>query len=166
MGQKTSNQKPNWVGRLILPLALLLCSSAVLEAQFTRVSGDLNLGITSPNSGGQAWGDLNEDGYLDVIVFDNSTANSAASKMFLNNGPPNYTFNDVTNSKINGWNTAVLWGRQMVVADFNNDGYNDVLRGGGGITVVEVYFNDGPPNYTFGNALQNADFTISSTLVT
>ena len=136
------------------------------NAQFSRVAVDPGIEVSTTSNGGHAWGDLNDDGYPDLILYLSSNSSAVDAKMYFNDGPPNYTFTDTTDNSIAGFDNSVRFGRQMLIVDFNNDGYNDVLSGGGGNSDVEIYFNDGPPNFTFGDVNQDPDFVITSSLVT
>ncbi len=147
---------------LLFPLFLFISNNSS-NAQFIQIAGANGLDdATSGAVNGQAWGDLNNDGNLDVIFPSQSSGNNVFGKLFLNDGPPNYTFSDSTSALIDGFNDADAFGRQMLIVDFNNDGYNDILRGFGGGKIIEIYFNDGPPNYTFGDASQQPDIEIGS----
>lgn len=70
------------------------------------------------NGGGVAAGDLNNDGFADLVF----TGNQAGNKVYINNG--NFSFKDVSKSagmeNQNGWSTGV------VLVDINNDGWNDI----------------------------------------
>ena len=152
--------------KAIILVSVLLLLNNTLSAQFIKIPGakGLDENSTTRKNNGQAWGDIDNDGNLDVIIPTFGTGgNFTHGQLFLNSGAPNYTFTDITNTHIDGFNDNLRNGRQMLIADFNNDGYNDILRGGGGTNIdTEIYYNDGPPNYTFGNASQQPDFLISS----
>ena len=135
----------------ILIVCIIALFSQSLNAQFSKIAGAKGLGNTTGGRiNGHAWGDLDNDGDQDVIIWSAGSGNSAQSKLFINNGSPNFTFTDVTNARIDGFNDYSNYGRQMLIVDFNNDGYNDILRGYGGGVNTEIFYNDGPPNYTFG----------------
>ncbi|MFK8006624.1 MAG: FG-GAP-like repeat-containing protein [Saprospiraceae bacterium] len=151
-------------GKSIMIFLSLLFFYFHSSGQFSRIVGARGLNDnTSGNINGHAWGDVDADGDLDVIFFSAGSGSNAQSKLFINSGAPSYTFTDVTSSRIAGFNDFNNNGRQMLIVDFNNDGYNDILRGFGSSREVEIYYNDGPPNYTFGLATtQQPDVTIGA----
>ncbi|MFK8102594.1 MAG: FG-GAP-like repeat-containing protein [Saprospiraceae bacterium] len=136
---------------LLICLLFLGGFSTNLLAQFTMIPGAKGADDASGGAiNGQAWGDLDGDGDEDLIIYVADAGNTATSKLLINSGAPNYTFSDSTTARIDGFNDAHSFGRQMLIVDFNNDGYNDILRGFGGSNNIEIYYNDGPPSYTFG----------------
>jgi len=72
-----------------------------------------------------AWGDFNNDGFMDVYV-GASAAGDGAHKLMKNNGDG--TFTDVTSGS--GAEEAP-WGIENNSADVDNDGYIDILTNGG-----------------------------------
>jgi len=152
----------------IFSLFLLLGFTFQVNAQFSRIATDPGIELSTTSNGGQAWGDFNEDGYPDLIIYMNSNSGNVDARMFFNDGAAG-TFTDVTETKIDGFlngTTKIRFGRQLLIADFNNDGLNDVLAGGGGSSDIHIYFNNGAPNYTFGDASMEPHFIISGSLVT
>ena len=73
--------------------------------------------LTSFGRGVYSFGDINNDGFIDMMV----TNRSGLIKLYKNNG--NNTFTDITNSA--GLDVVVSWGGPNM-ADFNNDGYLDI----------------------------------------
>jgi len=73
---------------------------------------------------GSAWGDYNNDGYLDLYLPQIYDIDYAYSFLYLNNGDG--TFTDVTDQAgVRVWNTyAGVW------ADYNQDGWLDLLTAG------------------------------------
>lgn len=154
------------VHKVLLLSFLFFSCTPFIFAQFTRVSGDKGLDLSSTQSGGQAWGDLNNDGYPDVIMHEDAGGNKDYGRLYINGGPSaNFEFTDYTSFLIDGFNDKISYGRQMLIVDFNNDGYNDILRGCGGSSSTEVYYNNGPPNYDFGDSDQQPDFVITSSSI-
>ena len=86
-----------------------------------------------------AWADFDNDGYMDVFVGASSTANGY-SKLMRNNGDG--TFTDVTAGS--GVLNANL-GVENAPADFDNDGYVDILSNG------NILFNNGDFTFTTYN---------------
>jgi hypothetical protein len=83
-------------------------------------------GILSPKDlGSAAWGDYNNDGYMDILLTgDFGTFSNPAyfSKIYKNNGDG--TFTEQTGSSLPGvYRSSGTWG------DYNNDGYLDILFG-------------------------------------
>lgn len=129
-------------------LALLPFSSAYSQA-FSRVT---NVGtvVTRTNaSWGSSWGDVNNDGWMDVYVIQGSTP-----ALHLNNGDG--TFSEVTTGHhvtFSGNHNSAIFG------DYDNDGYQDlyVSHLGPGTPIPPgqqlnprlnfLYRNSGPPNY-------------------
>lgn len=88
-----------------------------------------------------AWADFDNDGDMDVYVGASSTSNGD-SKLMRNNGDG--TFTDVTSGS--GVLAASL-GIENAPADFDNDGYVDILSNG------DILFNNG--DFTFTNYASN-----------
>ena len=88
-----------------------------------------------------AWADFDNDGDMDVYVGASSTSNGD-SKLMKNNGDG--TFTDVTSGS--GVLAAQL-GIENAPADFDNNGYKDILSNG------DILFNNG--DFTFTNYASN-----------
>ena len=93
-----------------------------------------------------AFGDINNDGYLDVMV----TNSAGGIKLYKNNG--NFTFEDITNSS--GLNVYVSYGGPLM-ADFNNDGYMDIYISQND-TIEYLFINN--KNETFTNIVPDSVF--------
>ncbi|MCK5562022.1 MAG: PKD domain-containing protein, partial [Thermoplasmata archaeon] len=110
---------------------------------FTNRSPELD--IPSITGDSFAWGDYNNDGHLDFITRGNTTI---GTRLFKNNGPPNYNFTDVTNQSNISKRGYPVW------ADYNNDGYLDLITAGKSPYVAEgqgkyeihLYQNSGNSN--------------------
>ena len=112
---------------LILLLLLCLLSSAWSDIQFEEVSQ--HAGITRlGQSWGNAWGDFDGDGYLDLWA----TNHKQKPSLYRNNGDGTFTdiIDIVWNANPYADTHGVAW------ADFDNDGDQDlmVVSGGGGGT--------------------------------
>ena len=75
-----------------------------------------------------AWGDFDNDGYMDVLVGSNAGLDGSlfTQKLMKNNGDG--TFTNITEGS--GLDTFSGTSRDYVTHDFNNDGYLDILGGG------------------------------------
>ncbi|WP_299433077.1 CRTAC1 family protein [uncultured Aquimarina sp.] len=89
---------------------------------------------------GVACEDINNDGLIDVLLL-----GGFGNKLFLNSSKGNYFTDITTSSNINNWNDELnSFGepRQPIIADFNNDGTQDIF-----ITYVndthKLYKNNG-----------------------
>jgi hypothetical protein len=104
---------------------------------FTNVSVAANM-ANPTQTWSSAWGDFNNDGYVDALIGMNSNSNGL-SKVMKNNG--NGTFTDVSSGS--GYDTGATTSREYVAYDFDNDGFLDIL--GGGNTIM---FGDGAFHFT------------------
>jgi hypothetical protein len=85
-----------------------------------------------------AWGDFDNDGFMDVMVGASNTTNGS-HKLMRNNGDG--TFTDITAGS--GYDIFPSVNIEHVTHDFNNDGYLDIL--GGGNTIM---MNNGDMTFT------------------
>lgn len=101
-----------------------------------------------------AWGDFNNDGYLDVYVSVGGNTGLQPTfwmnLLFQNDGPPNYTFTRITTGDIARDSTGT-WSSSFV--DYDNDGDLDIysppaVRGNPEL----FYVNDGAGVFTRDNA--------------
>ncbi len=108
---------------------------------FDNVSSSSN--ISGFRSDSFAWGDYNNDGYLDFITRGNT---SLGTRLFRNNGPPGWNFTDVTEAinlcgNVSNPNRGYpIWG------DYDNDGYLDIFMAGDNDM---LWHNNGPPAWNF-----------------
>jgi hypothetical protein len=149
-------------GRLDIILSGLV-PNQYLASQVWRNNGngtftDINAGLQGI-LGSVAWGDYDNDGWLDILI-SGDTALSEASKVYRNNG--NGTFTDI-NALPGVGGSIVAWG------DYNNDGKFDILLCGNAGTAsgrAQVWKNfstnsNPPPN---ANTLPNTAPTVPSGL--
>src|SRR5438105_3830744 len=112
------------INLLATGMLLAAVAKAFGQSTFTKIiSGDIVTDVGF--SAGCAWGDYNNDGYLDLFVANQGSENF----LYLNNG--NGTFTRVSTGDIvadGGSSVGCMWG------DFDNDGFLDlfVANGGGG----------------------------------
>ena len=110
---------------------------------FTNVSVAANM-YDSVQTWSSAWNDYDNDGDMDAVIGASSTADGP-HKFMRNNGDG--TFSDITAGS--GWDTNSELNIEHVSYDFDNDGYTDVL-GGGGV----IMFNNG--DLTFSSVQYNS----------
>lgn len=113
---------------------------------FTDVS--VAAGLYDPiQTWSSAWGDFNNDGWMDIFV-GASTFVDGAHKLMHNN--QDGTFTDITSGS--GIDTFIDTGIEHITHDFNNDGYLDIFSAGNKIlinnqdltfTETDVYFSVG-----------------------
>jgi hypothetical protein len=108
---------------------------------FTNQAGISMLGL---RRSAVAWGDFNNDGYLDVLIAGQDLTGFANTKIYQNNA--NNTFTEVPGITIDGvYFGTVDWG------DYNNDGYLDILITGYNDAlgaIAKVYKNNGNSTFT------------------
>src|SRR2546421_2325366 len=122
-------------------LALLICcvmNVAGAADPFTKITSDPV--VSSGASSSLAWGDYNNDGFIDLYV---NTLNSASSLLYSNNG--NGTFTRVTTGSIatdSGTAFGAAW------ADYDNDGFLDLFVAENGTLNDWLYHNNGDGSFT------------------
>ncbi|MCJ8154454.1 FG-GAP-like repeat-containing protein [Chryseobacterium sp. SSA4.19] len=115
---------------------------------FTNVAAAAN--IANPTqTWSAAWGDFNNDGWMDAVVGINSTSNGL-SKVMKNNGDGTFT----DKSAGSGYDTTNALSREYVAYDFDNDGFLDVL--GAGNTIM---FGNGDFTFTPNATAYNLSYS-------
>ena len=95
------------------------------DGTYTNVAGDAGVNLADPvQTWSSAWGDYDNDGDMDGYIGASSTADGP-TKYMRNNGDG--TFTDISGSV--DLSTTPL-GIENAPADFNNDGYVDILSNG------------------------------------
>jgi len=108
---------------------------------FTDIADTIGLKDLPIDEGQIAWGDYNNDGYLDLYT-------SNGSRILQNSGPPDWKFTDVTAKvELKGDGGGGSW------CDYDNDGNLDLLIFGGKET---LWRNTGKPKFTFVNVADKA----------
>jgi PKD repeat protein len=111
--------------------------------KFNNVSEGSN--IDHLRSDSFAWGDYNNDGYLDFLARGNLTM---GTRLYKNNGPPNWNFTDMT-ELLNLTGSGPKPNRGYPIwGDYNNDGYLDFFVAGDS---DQLWKNNGPANWNFTN---------------
>ena len=130
-------------GRLDILLTGVAGSDIISRVYRNNENGtftDINAGLPGVCSGSVAWGDYDNDGWLDILI-SGSTGSNNISQVYRNN--KNGTFTD-----INAGLPGVIWGG-VAWGDYDNDGRLDILIVGdtGSGNISRVYRNSG--NGTF-----------------
>ncbi len=107
----------------------------VAEHRFEEVASDVGF---YPWSSHLAWGDYDRDGFEDILL--------AGRTMLRNNGPPDWTFTNVTGAI--GIGGPYIGG---LFADYDNDGDLDFYSIANQGNNDAMWRNDGPPDYGFTN---------------
>jgi len=113
------------------------------DGTFTDVAAEANVDSTS-EQWSSAWGDFNNDGWLDLFNGKNAQmGGQGAHELMVNNG--NGTFTNVTSGS--GFDNFNGTSREYYTFDFNNDGYLDI--GGASLgTTPYIFLNNGNMTFT------------------
>jgi hypothetical protein len=87
---------------------------------FTDAAGSLKLGVAKNMSGGTIIDDFNNDGYLDIVT---SSVDLEDSMHYYRNNADG-TFTDIA---VQSGLNKIKGGLNIIQADYNNDGYKDIL---------------------------------------
>ncbi len=116
----------------------------LLAGEFTDLGA---LGITATVNGSVAWGDLDNDNDLDVLLTGFDSTYTPITKVYRNNG--NNTFTDINVGLPAVYLSSAAWG------DMDNDGNLDILLTGAdsaNTRIAKVYRNNGDSTFTDLNA--------------
>ena len=115
---------------------------------------DINAGLTGVDGGSAAWGDYDNDGYLDILLIGQNdiypSYPSPIARIYHNNG--NGTFTNINAGLANLLGSRAAWG------DYDNDGYLDILLTGYAFGLTSpyrasiIYHNNGNGTFTNINA--------------
>ena len=129
--------------------------SNTVSVLLNKGAGTFNTAVSYGTGGSYprslAAGDLNNDGYPDLVVANYGAGTTATSTIgvLLNNGNGNGTFASVVN-----YLTGGIEPRGVAVADFNADGYNDVVVTNNGSNTIGVLLDNG--DGTFATAVTSS----------
>ncbi|MDQ0592523.1 hypothetical protein QFZ37_000892 [Chryseobacterium ginsenosidimutans] len=110
---------------------------------FTNVATTANM-ANPTQTWSTAWGDFNNDGWMDAVVGINSASNGL-SKVMKNNGDGTFT----DKSTGSGYDVGNSLSREYVAYDFDNDGFLDVLGAGNTIMFGNGDFTFIPNSTTY-----------------
>ncbi len=118
------------------------------ENLMPQFSEDFLVSLAGIGEGSVAWGDYDNDGYLDILLTGKIVGllvpNTFVSKIYHNNG--DNTFTEQTSIQLTGVsNSSSAWG------DYDNDGYLDILLTGqdeSNIPISKVYHNKRNNSFT------------------
>jgi hypothetical protein len=122
---------------LILIFGVLGASQVFAQIQFEDVSTETGIAFLSRDNG-SAWGDLNGDGWPDLLV----TAHAAPLRLYLNNAGVSFT--EIADTVLPPSDERDIHG--AVWGDFDNDGDQDVF-----LTTGAANGTGSAPNYLFVN---------------
>lgn len=123
--------------------------------QLFKNVGDGNWIDVAPEAGvaevgharGQVWGDINNDGFLDLFVGNQKGSDTGGghNRLFLNNGDG--TFDDIT---VSAGLFASFRTRCVSMADYDNDGFLDlyIVNFGNALPPNHLFRNDGDNTFT------------------
>ena len=149
----------NRIYPLILVI-LLLSINSWAQTTFSEQAASKNIDLSGRKDGGFTFADFNEDGYLDLLVNTDNNSSTGRSRLYFNQGPPNYNYVDVTNTNAKGLASFIDMERCAVAGDLDNDGDIDFIRNTA--RRFELYLNNGAASgYTFGQgANQEPHFSL------
>ena len=124
---------PAWVdvnndGKLDLWIPTILtpgrsCALYINQGNTLVLSNPSTTGLNAPSAVTSAWGDYDNDGYMDLFLIPYSSDGAGVAKLYHNNG--NGTFTDVAHSM--GLDSAFTDARTVCWGDYDNDGRLDLL---------------------------------------
>jgi len=131
-------------------------SGAGISAR-TICGGPEKLSILEVNGSGCAWLDYNNDGWVDLYIVNGSTIGNLKSPPTAPERPRNYLFKNLKNGKfqdvaLEAGVPGSGWGMGCAAADYDNDGFTDLLVTTFGPNIL--YRNNG--DGTFSDVTENA----------
>ena len=105
---------------------------------------ETSISLVNVWEGSVAWGDYNNDGYLDILLTGLSTEIGSVSKIYKNNGDGTFSQTSIPLANVDEGSAA--WG------DYNNDGYPDILLTGVCTDILssvsKIYKNNGDGTFS------------------
>lgn len=128
---------------------------------FTDITASSGLSTANLYTYGASWGDINNDGYLDVFLSNRTFL--VANKLYRNNGDG--TFSDV--SLFSGIDPNAVLSFCSAFIDINNDGYQDIYVANDKLSFKnKMYRNNGDGSFTDISMSSNTDVSIDAMSVT
>ena len=121
-----------------------------------RFSEQNSILLTGVGYSAVAWGDYDNDGYLDILMT-GFTSGTRVSKIYRNNGDE--TFTEQTSIPLSSiYNGSVAWG------DYDNDGYLDIILTGNAESgiISKIYRNIGDNSFADQASISLAGVWVSS----
>ena len=127
---------------------------------------DITISAGLPNANmftfGSSWGDINNDGYLDIYVSNRDITGVNSNKLYKNNG--NATFSDIS---ISAGVDLVSLSFCSAFLDYNNDGYQDIyISNDKTYTTNVLYKNNGDETFDDVSQISETDIAIDAMSVT
>ena len=126
---------------------------------FTDITVSSGVTVTSIEGWPASWGDMDNDGYLDVFIGFRDDYGDAKSQLFMNNGDNTFTesFQTAIHEDINDINLSTA------LFDYNNDGWTDIYISNDRPLYNNVmYRNNGDGTYTDVSVATNTDVSINA----
>ena len=130
----------------------------------TDVSSSAGIVQEATENWGLSWGDVNNDGYLDLYIckyanhLQGQSSYARKNHLYLNNG--NGTFTDITLSA--GLDDGIKLSFQALFIDYNSDGFQDIYVINDKIYPNSLYQNNGDLSFTEVGLATNANITIDA----
>ena len=138
----------------------------LLENDGSFIFSDITISAGLPNANmftfGSSWGDINNDGYLDIYVSNRDITGVNSNKLYKNNG--NGTFSDIS---VSAGVDLVSLSFCSAFLDFNNDGYQDIyISNDKTYTTNVLYKNNGDETFDDVSQISETDIAIDAMSVT